>query len=222
MNEVYYYYTLAPCSCEVPHYENLSEIDLNISADYRIIFAGINDGQAYNSRDSQLKRFEFVKNNSDVMNITAHFLSEIKKAADYNSYDIESSAMYEAVQNGEYGEYPIDFFNQEKYCHAQEIIIYYLIQKKYNNKRTDYFQCALTDIFLCRVTYYFDSLKKILYISFISPETPENRLIFDICRYLFADLLMNIEVRWNSYPLIINETSYAVAGEGEQSCGTII
>ncbi len=221
MSEVYYHYTLAPYCNEILHCKNLSEIDLNVSMDYGIVFAGLTDGQE-NSRDLQLKRLDFISNNTDVMNLIAHFLKEIKKTADYNSYDIESKIMYDAVQNGEYGEYPIEFFRQKKYSQEQEILLYYLIQKKHNNKRTDYFQCALTDIFTDGVTYYFNSIRKILYISFISPETPENRLIFNVCRYLFADLIINIEVQWNNYPLIIDKTSFAIVSEGEQSCGTII
>lgn len=221
MSEDYYYYTLAPYCDEIPNRKNLSEIDLNVSMDYRVILAGLTDGQE-NSRDLQLKRLDFVSNNSDVMNLIAHFLKEIKGTSNYNSYDIESRMMYDAIQNGEYGEYPIEFFRQKEYSQAQEIILYYLIQKKHNNRRTNYFQCALTDIFTNGVIYYFNSIRKILYISFISPETSENRLIFDVCRYFFADLLINIEVRWNNYPLIIDKTHYAIVSEGKQSCGTIV
>lgn len=217
----FYYYTLAPYLDEIPHRENISETDLNVSDDYRVIFSDIICGQE-NERDLQLERLDFIKNNPDVMNLTAHMLEEIKKISAYNSYDIECISVREAILAGKYGDYPVEFFRSRKYSRAHDVIVYYLIQKKYNSRKQDYFQCALDDVFSGGVTYYFDSVKKILYISFIAPETSENRKIYDICSYFFADLLMKTEVRWRTYPVIIGKTCHTVVGEGGQLCGTII
>lgn len=224
MNDQFYYYSLKPLDGKIPQRENISEIDLNVSNSFRIFFSVNKNEEDGSVRDNQMNRWNFISSHSEEMNIIAHLLKEIEKESRYSSYDIACKKIYDDIINGKYGKYPIEFFRNEdeKYQMAQEIILYYLIKKNHNDKRQDYFQYTLKNIFLNKVIFYFDKVKKILFISFIAEGTEENKLIYEVCRYFFADILINIEVRWRCYPVILDKTDYVIMAENKQLCGTII
>ena len=68
----------------------------------------------------------------------------------------------------------------------------------------------------------YDRIKKILYVSLTADGTQENIKAENICRYFFADLLLDIRVRWRNYPVVIDRTCYAIVSEGEQLCSTLV
>ncbi len=222
MSNVFYYYTLEPCPQTIRDRENTSEIDLNTSNDYLLLFAGCEEAEEADMRKLQYDRMDFITNHPEEMNLTAHLTRELKSLSDLTAYDIACQSMLNAVMDGKYGKDPISFFQGKDNIEAQEKILYHLVQKQENGNRIDYFQSVLRDIFSNDVLFYYDRIKRTLYISFIAEGTAENRNIFEICKYFFADLFMKTEVRWRSYPLIIGRTDYAVAAEGEQLCGTIL
>lgn len=173
-------------------------------------------------RSLQLKRMDFITAHPQEMDLIAHLLEELKRISCYTSYDMESLALYNAIIRGEYGDFPAEYFKCKEYGTAHDIILYYLVRKKQCSKSHDLFQRVLKDIFTDGVTFYFDRLKNILYIAFVCECTDGSKRTYEMCKYFFADILMDIEVRWRCYPLIIGKTSYFIAAEGEQLCGTII
>jgi len=222
MSELFYYYTCDPSELNrplngiLPGKENLSEIDLNAS-DHQVLLPNNR-----NDRESQLARLDFINNHPEEMNVIAHLLRLINKESSCGYYELECIALYNAIINGEYGKYPIDFFKSNDNRNIQKKIIYYLIQKQSHNNRQDYFKAAVFDIFNNAVIFYFDKVKKILYVMFRTEGTQRNIEIYEICKYFFADLLTDIEVKWRIYPFIFDNTDCMIVSEGEQLCGNIL
>jgi hypothetical protein len=212
-----YQYSLPPFF--EPHIDdNVSEIDLNYSPDFAILFSS----EEISSREEQLERLEFLKEHTKELNIIANVTEYLHSISDMTFEDIEVMNTYYNIINGYYGQEPVEFFKDENNISAIEVIIYYLILKKRNNRREYYFEDALIKIYNNRVYFYFDKIKNKLYISFIDIDSEINRKTFDICKYFFADILLDIEARWRVYPAILDKTGYIIASEGEQLCGTII
>lgn len=220
MSERFYYYTLSPYCVRMPSVENEYEIDLNTSLDFKILFKMEN--QDADSRENQLKRIEFIKSHTEELNLAAHMLMSVKNKAMYSEYELECMKIYADIISGKYGEYPVEFFEKEENNKTQEKILYRLVQKEKNNRRHDYFECILKDVFGKNVFFYHDKIKKVLYVSLVTEGTEDNKKIYEVCKYFFADLLIDITVRWRSYPAIIERSNYVIASEGEQLCGTIL
>lgn len=218
-NYLNYQYTLAPFFEPLLSGKNSVEIDLNQSSDFGILFRSSRNVE---SREFQFERLEFLKKHPEQLNIIAYVTRKLSSISELTMNDIECIMTYSEIIAGDYGEEPIAFFEKEVNTIEVEKILYYLVQKKHNNKREDYFESVLKNLFDNKVYFYFDKLKKKLYVSFVAEGTPRNKSIFNICKYFFADILLETEVRWRVYPAIIGITDYIIACEGEQLCGTII
>ena len=204
--------------------DNEIEIDLNQSSDFSILFTSnnINETQDENLQDYQIKRLDFLKTHTKELNIIANTTRQLISISDINFKDIELITLYYDIVSGKYGKEPIDFFKTEDNENYAEIILYYLIKKNRNNRREYYFESVLMRIFDNKVNFYYDKVKNKLYILFVAKDSKLSRDIFEICKFFFADILLDIEVRWRVYPAIIDKSNYIIASEGEQLCGTII
>ena len=216
----HFYYTLTPYCETNPYDENAVEIDLNTSSDFSVLFK--KDSESADLREFQKKRLAFIGSHTKEFDLIAQILHQINAESQYTYYDLECLRIYHDIVNEKYGKYPVDFFRNRKNWKIQRTILHYLVQKSHNNKRQDYYEAVLNSIFQKEVNFYYDKLKKVLYVSFIAEGTEENRKTAEICQYFFADLLLNIRLRWRNYPLVIDRTDYAIASEGEQLCGTIV
>lgn len=221
MSVPFYYYTLLPDEKRCPKTkEHAVEIDLNLSSDFGILFQfqePIDDLRAV-----QLKRWDFLKKHPEELNIIANILKKLYEIAGYTTYDLEKMKLYSEIVQGKYGNMPISFFTKNQNNLIIDKILHYLILKNQSEQKCDYFKPILMDIFQDKVTFYYDKIKKVLYVSFIAAYTKERSEIFGICKYFFADILFHMEVRWKSYPAILDKTNYVIACEDEQLCGTIL
>lgn len=217
-----YRYTLDPYSVHTVSDSEVSEIDLHYSSDFCILFNGLFDQDDEEIRQKQMNRLMFLETHSDIQNFIAHFTRKICTIKSFSVYDMECFKTLQEVIDGEYGEKAELFFKKCVQTNVAEIILWFLVQKRNNNSRNDYFESVLNCIFHDKVFFYFDKIKKILFVSFLDEKTQQNSDIFEICKYLFADLLLHIEVRWRVYPVILDKNNYIIASEGEQLCGTII
>lgn len=222
MNELFFYYTCSPTELNKPlnsrhrGKDYTSEIDLNLN-DHQVLLPNKS-----NEREAQLSRIDFIANHPEEMNVIAHLLRKINKDSGVGYYELECISIYNAIVNGEYGEYPIEFFLRNDNSDIQEKIIYYLFQKRNHNNRLDYFKSAVSDVFNQAVIYYYDSVKQKLYVMLRAEETQTNVEIYEICRYFFADLLVEIEAVWRFYPYILDKTDCMIASYGDQLCGNIL
>jgi len=219
MNE-HFYYTLAPYSKINPFDKNATEIDLNASSDFSVLFR--KDDETSELRQFQRKRLEFIVSHPKEFDLIAHMLRQIHAESEYTSHDLEVIEVYHDIINGKYGDYPVDFFRSGSNKKIQKVILYYLVQKNHDSTRRYYYETALEEIFQKEVIFYYDRIKKVLYVSLTADGTEENVKAENICRYFFADLLLDIRVRWRNYPVVIDRTGYVIASEGEQLCGTLV
>lgn len=222
-SQIKYQYTLAPYFEPVISEKNIIKIDLNQSSDFDILFKNKYDKvDGNNLRQFQMERLEFIRKHTSEMNLIAHIIEYIRYISDIRVNYAEYILLYFEVIDGKYGEKPVDFFENQENITVIEKILYYLSLKRSNNRREDYFESVLKSIFCDKVYFYFDKIKNKLYISFLARETTRNKNIYDICKYFFADILLETEVRWRTYPAILDKTNYVIAAEGDQLCGTII
>lgn len=221
MSIPFYYYTFFP---DEKRYskgkENTVEIDLNLSSDFNFLFQF--NKSTDNLRVRQLERWNFLKKHPEELNILAHLFRKIYEISDCTAYDFDKAGLYLKIIRGKYGRMPVTFFTNDENDFIIDKILHYLVLKKRTAQKYDYLKSILMDIFKNKVNFYYDKIKRVLYISFIDAYTQKNQEIFDICKYFFADLLLHIEVRWRNYPVIIDKTNYAIVCEGEQLCGTIL
>lgn len=204
--------------------DNEMEIDLNQSYDFSILFAqnSANETEEENLRDFQVKRLDFFKSHTKELNIVANITRQLNSISNINYEDTELIKLYYDIIRGNYGKDPVDFFVNEDNEYYVEIILSYLIKKNRNNKREYYFESVLMRIFNNKVYFYYDKVKKKLYVSFVAEASKLNQDIFNVCKYFFADILLDINVSWRVYPTIIDKINYVIASENEQLCGTII
>jgi len=219
MNE-HFCYTLAPYCRMNPFDKNATEIDLNVSSDFSVLFR--KDDEKSDLRQFQKKRLEFIMSHPKEFDLIAHMLRQIRSEAEYTSHDLELNGVYHNIVSGKYGDYPVDFFRNSSNGKIQKMILYYLVQKNHYHTRRDYYEKVMEGIFQKEVTFYYDRIKKVLYVSLTADGTKENVKAENICRYFFADLLLDIRVRWRNYPVVIDRTVYLIASEGEQLCSTLV
>lgn len=219
MNE-HFCYTLAPYCKMDPFDKNAVEIDLNASSDFSVLFK--KDNETSDLRQFQKKRLEFIVSHPNEFDLVAHMLRQIRSESEYTSHDLEMIRIYHDIVSGKYGDYPVDFFGNSGNEKIRKIILYYLVQKNHDPARRDYYEKVLEGIFQKEVIFYYDRIKKILYVSLTADGTQENIKAENICRYFFADLLLDIRVRWRNYPVVIDRTCYAIVSEGEQLCSTLV
>lgn len=221
MSIPFYYYTFFSDEKRYPKgKENTVEIDLNLSSDFNFLFQ-FNE-PTDNLRIRQLERWNFLKKHPEELNILAHLFRKIYEISDCTAYDLDKAGLYLKIIRGKYGRMPVAFFTNDENDFIIDKILHYLVLKKRTAQKYDYLKSILMNIFKNKVNFYYDKIKRVLYISFIDAYTQKNQEIFDICKYFFADLLLHIEVRWRNYPVIIDKTNYAIVCEGEQLCGTIL
>lgn len=225
-----YYYHLLPDDRDQPE---CAEIDLNASRHFHVLFSGLQEQQTAKDNDTQdkkesirslqLRRWQMLQKHLDVLNLIAHTLIRAEKASGYSASEYRKKETLEAVMNGTYGSLPKQFFQktEPELAQAQEIILWYLSAQA--QKKMPYcLQSVLKEIYHQDIVFYFDTAKHILYLSLLIRETEADSLILSVCCFLFADMFLHTETIWNCSPFILDKNAYAVAGEHEQQCGTII
>ncbi len=208
-------YSLPPKLTVYGNTEEATEIDLNSSDDFPIVCNS-------DSLEILLASLDFIKNNPEEMNLVAHVLDFLRRIREYNYVNLRCRMLRESILNGNYGEIVSHFFSRTTYEPEQQRILLYLFNQSQGNKRMNDFETILTEIFPDGVRFYFDEYKQTLFVSFVAEETVERRELYEVCQYLFADILMNICVRWNTLPMIIGRWDCMVVAEGEQRCGTLL
>lgn len=216
-------YSLPPYLTPEQYTDDATIIDLNSSDDFSIVCDSGNSVDAnHNAREKQLQSLDFIKKNPEPMNLIAHFLAHLNTIKDYSYYDLNVMALHESILNGTYGDIVSRFFLKPAYRLEQERMMYYFTRKKQDNNRVNDFEAILSELFPDGVTFYYDKYKRLLYVAFVAEETAERREIYEVCQYLFADILMNICVRWNTFPLIIGSRNCMIAAEGSQRCSSLL
>ena len=219
MHDVTYAYTLLPDEVLLQRTDNMKILDLNVSSHFHVLFP-----DACDTLEQQMQRWEQIKSNVFGMDLIAHLIVHAEQVAQKSELDYYQERVMTQLRNGVYGTLPKHFFiNQDPQLEsARKCILNHLaIQEKYGNK-SDLFESVLKEIFGKQIIFYFDTIKRKLYTVLIPEKTERYEQIVSVCIYLFADILIPVEVRWNCYPVIIGKTYYVAAAENEQRCGTIV
>ena len=137
-------------------------------------------------------------------------------------YGIKCIQTYYSILDGSFGELVAGYFKNSNYSYQQERILYHIISRERTGMRSDEFRSILVELFPDGVTFYYNKFENTIYVSFVAVGNDEQRETYEVCKFLFADLLMDIQVRWNLYPHIIGNKNSVIAKEDEQRCGTIV
>lgn len=215
-----YVYTLPPYLEPQTDPEQNVLIDLNCSIDYSVLCRD-RQGTA-DDREYQMRCLDFIKSHTEQMNIIAHYIAYLKQIKNADGYDMRRIQVLDSILDGKYGERAERYFKNDLFHAQQERILYYLIRRERANALCDEFRAVLVDLFPEGVSFYYNEHKKVLYVSFVAPGSKEQIETYEICKFLFADILMDIQIRWNTYPLIIGSLGCVIAAENEQRCGSFI
>lgn len=195
-------------------------IDLNCCVDYSILCSNIQNSN--NTREYQLQCLEFIGSHTEQMNFIAHYLLYLKQIKNIDVHDIKCIQTYYSILDGLFGEMVAGYFKNDVYRHQQKRILYHIISRERTDGRTDEFRQILVELFPEGVTFYYNRFEDTLYVSFVAIGSDEQKETYEVCKFLFADILLDIQVRWNSYPLIIGSKNCVITAENEQRCGSII
>ncbi|MDE5771655.1 MAG: hypothetical protein K2I06_08545 [Ruminococcus sp.] len=215
---VYYSCILPPLDSPDCEYDNAVSVDLNYSSLFRVLF---NVSGQEESREEQEKRWDVLKKQPYLLNVLVHYVSEIEKMSLYTKKDYEKRKIYREICDGRRSE-----FLQREFVKIsekiQDIILFYMTESEKSDGRRSCFEDVMTKIFGDNVTFYFDTVKNIYYIAVIDEKNDEYERVFKICKFLFLDIFLKTEIKWNCYPVVFDKNIFRIADEGEQRCGTII
>lgn len=215
---VYYSCILPPLDSPDSENDNAVSADLNYSSLFRVLF---NVSGKTESREEQEKRWAVLKKQPYLLNVLMHYVIEIEKMSEYTEKDYAKRKIYREICEGERGEFLQREFAEipEK---VQDIILFYMTESEKSDGRYSYFEKVITKIFGDNVTFYFDTVKNIYYIAVTDEKTDGYERIFKICKFLFLDIFLKTEIKWNCYPVVFDKNIFVIADEGTQRCGTII
>lgn len=216
-----YKYTLPPYLNPPINTNHEMPIDLNCCIDHAILCT---DGQISNNdvRKYQLQCLDFIGSHNEQMNFIAHYLQYLKQIKNLGAYDIRCIQTRYSILEGHYGDMVACFFKNDIFRHQQDRILYHIIRRERTNGMCDEFKSVLIDLFPEGVSFYYNKYEDTLYVSFVAIENKEQRETYEVCKFLFADILIDIQVRWNTYPLIIGNNNCVIAAENEQRCGSFV
>lgn len=211
-----YVYTMPPRLREQVISDEEQIIDLNVSSDFSIICGEDCDGSELD------ERLKFIDRHTDQMNLIAHVLHYLKDIRHTDHFELKCLRILDSILKGEIGENVRRYFEHPSCVYEQERILYYLCLKEETENRVDLFGSVLTELFPEGVNIYYNKLKKILYVLFAAEESERLTETYEVCKYLFADILINIKVQWNTFPFVIGKNNCIIVAENEQRCGTIV
>jgi hypothetical protein len=221
MDTPYYSCTLLNGEVSTGSTKNTVNVDLNYSNLYRVLFS-TSSGSL--QRKAQEERWEVLKANPDLLNVMVHYMNYLEKTSKYTTRDYTQKRLFNEILSGKWGKMlQVEFPKFPK--RTQEIILFYMAESKRMTTKHGLLESVISKIFNYRsdrVTFYYDTFKRIFYIFMVDEKTDEYSNILKLCKYLFADFLLKIEVRWNCYPVIFDKSIYTIAEEGTQRCATII
>lgn len=176
------------------------------------------------SSDEQSARWDKLKDKTEIINLILNYIDFLDGIDGYDVIELEKALLLDRIQQGYFGAYLKDFFSLdcEETDRVREIILLYYVQFMNAPDKQFFYEKTLRKIFGNQVTIYYDRVKKKVYVAFKFSEDEKFASVAEVCRILFADLFLDIELVWNCAPLIIDKTDYEICGYGEQTCSTII
>ncbi len=215
---IYYSCILPPFDSLDSEYDNVVSVDLNYSSLFRILFNV--SGEAEN-REEQEKRWAVLRKQPYLLDLLMHYVIEIEEISMYTEKDYAKRKVCREICEGKRGEFLQHEFTEIS-KKVQDIILFYMTESEKSDGRQSYFEKVITKIFGDNVTFYFDTVKNIYYIAVIDEKNDEYEHIFKVCKFLFLDIFLKTEIKWNCYPVVFDKNIFVITDEGTQRCGTII
>lgn len=154
--------------------------------------------------EQRYKNDEKIK---DIVNIIIHQLAMWDRFAGVTLEDIEMSLLYDDIKNGLYGKYLMDEIDSLKKEDLYFILKELVRSNSLKNKKTLFDEVLY--LLFGKVIFYKKNMdnKIIVYIEQFRNEYREK--VFNIAKYLFADMQLEIEVFWANehFGIIGNEST---------------